>query len=59
MMKLLLEMEMEMEMEDRRPLLPRLGVALAVHLSSYLVSLLKFPTSAAAGSHLRYFFLHS
>ncbi|XP_065049328.1 protein CHUP1, chloroplastic-like isoform X2 [Musa acuminata AAA Group] len=49
MLKLLLEMEMEMEMEDRRPLLPRLGVALAVHLSSYLVSLLKFPTSAAAG----------
>ncbi|URE19581.1 protein CHUP1, chloroplastic-like [Musa troglodytarum] len=44
-MKLLLEMEME----DGRPLLPRLGVALAVHLASYVVSLLNFPTSAAAG----------
>ncbi|WOK91334.1 protein CHUP1, chloroplastic-like isoform X1 [Canna indica] len=37
---------LETVMEDRRPLLPRLCIALAVHLASYLICHLNFPISA-------------
>ncbi|KAG6514903.1 protein CHUP1, chloroplastic-like [Zingiber officinale] len=44
------EMLLEIEMEDERPLLPRLCIAVAIHLTSYIVGYLNVSSSKVEGT---------